>query len=544
MLSVQGSCIIGAVDLVEKVTACSYIPETYRSILRIFDGCLAVGTDQGQVILIDLCLKKCKRVLTGAISAEDNLKVAECHVVNGSVETDEKIIVQHHQQSKTEGIYFGIRLEAIELAMVMSVLAIPYSLTLVVGLGNGSMILYNLELLQAFHIAYPPEKNSPLTYLSFVEPADDPRACIYVWALHAAPSGAIGVMHSIMFERKFVDKVESIYKNFISCSARLTMPFDEGSVPICCQSVTKVIDEEEEQKVTLCSIGWATPNRGAFLMIFDLNQWYKEQMPKFDDWNSFPSYTATFPLGEVQPLDIFVDPDHVTPFNSIQRPEEHFYPNSLSFDVSIVSKTLSINVYWPGYQNRVLQSFVNAGSAAILTPHKFVKELQEAALIPQFQDFYASVIMTLEGKRDFLLSVALEYNCLMFLKQLAIAVADGSHIGNVPSEALGLSTITDWIWQRAKALKEISNNHCVSLFDYSGRTIDRGVQRTLTHCTRQMKLLANLMEMIIKDCKQYIPDKVMDTLLSQMESIKLASDFQELTQWLLNVGLVRFNHVH
>lgn len=536
LISVQGSCVIGAVDLVEKVTACTFIPETYRSVLRVFDGCLAIGTDQGKIILLDMCLKKCKRVLTGTMSSEDNLKVAECHIVYGNIEPDE--IIVHHQQSKTEGIYFGIQLEPIEEALIMSVLAIPHSLTLVVGLDDGRMILYDLEVLQAFHLAFPPEKLSPLTYLAYIEPADDPRACIYVWALHTAASGTIGVMHSIMFERKFIDKVESIYKNFISCSVRLTMPFDERSVPICCQAVTKVIDEQEEQKLTLCIIGWATPNKGSFLMVFDLNQWYKEQMPEIDNWTSFPSYTATFPLGDILPLDIFVDPTQVTPFVSVQRPEEHFHPNSLSFDTWILGQNTILNTYWPGLQNKVLQSFIHAGSAAILKPNNFVKEMQEAALTPQFQDFYASILMGLENKREFLLTVALEYNCVKFLKQLALTIADGSHIGSIPNEALGLSTMTDWLWQRATTLKDISNSHCVALFDYSGRTIDRSIQRTLMHCTRQMKLLAELMEMICSDCKQFIPETVMETLNSQLESIKLASDYQEMTQWLLNVGLV------
>lgn len=317
------------------------------------------------------------------------------------------------------------------------------------------------------------------------------------------------------------------------------MPFfDEASIPIACQSISKVIDEEEEQQITLCAIAWITSRQQSIIMIFDLNQWYKEQMPDFGDWRNFPSYTATFPLGEILPLGVRVDGNMITPFNSIQRPEEHFYPNSLRFDVWILTENLLLNACWPGLQSKVLDNLTKTGSKAILEPNHFVKAMISAALIPQYQEFNVNLMMGIDLKREFLLSIALEYNRTTFLKHVALAIADGSHIGNVPTEALGLSTMTDWIWDRARALKDMSNSYCVPLFDYSGRTIDCGMQKSLTHCTRQMNVIANLMEMICSECQQYIPEHVMKILVDQLTSIKLAAEYQEATQWLLNVGLL------
>lgn len=95
---------------------------------------------------------------------------------------------------------------------VLSILLIKPVLTVAVGLGDGRMVLYDLCDLQAFHMAYPPEKNSPLLKLTYMEPSDDPRACVYVWAFHANARTSIAVMHSIMFETKTVSDNDCVYK--------------------------------------------------------------------------------------------------------------------------------------------------------------------------------------------------------------------------------------------------------------------------------------------------------------------------------------------
>jgi beta-propeller of ELYS nucleoporin len=88
---------------------------------------------------------------------------------------------------------------------VLSILAIPTSLTLVTGLADGRLILYDLDDLQVFHIAFPPCQNAPLIQFCVQEPTDDPRANLYVWALHASEEGAVAVMHALIFESKVVE---------------------------------------------------------------------------------------------------------------------------------------------------------------------------------------------------------------------------------------------------------------------------------------------------------------------------------------------------
>lgn len=108
-------------------------------------------------------------------------------------------------------------------------------------------------------------------------------------------------------------------------------------------------------------------------------------------------------------------------------------------------------------------------------------------------------------KREFLLSIALEYNCINLLRECARAWADGSHQGRISSDALSLSTLTDWIWQRATLIKNHCNQLCVSLFDYSGCRLALREQNVLLNCSRQLKTLSELLSKILTTCRTFIP---------------------------------------
>lgn len=239
--------------------------------------------------------------------------------------------------AKREKTHFTIQLSAPDhiISSVLSLLVLPQQLTLVVGLSDGRMVLYDLIDLQPFHMAHPPERDSPLIHLTFMEPTDDPRQCIYIWAYHDNRNQPIAVMHSIMFEKKTKICNEIFYLNFLSCSVRLTVPFTPQSTPITCKTVRKETILNEEI-ITLCLFLWHSHCAGAdtqsSLLVFDLDQWYKQQMPDFIDIRKTRNNCiALFKLTDKSLFDFWLDPITLTSFNSVQRPEEHFYPNSLSF---------------------------------------------------------------------------------------------------------------------------------------------------------------------------------------------------------------------
>lgn len=81
----------------------------------------------------------------------------------------------------------------------------------------------------------------------------------------------------------------------------------------------------------------------------------------------------------------------VTPFNSIQRPEEHFYPSSLNFDCVLLTPINGIRLHWPGLQNKILELFSASGPNAILDPDQCFDEMICAALVPHFSDYNQNV---------------------------------------------------------------------------------------------------------------------------------------------------------
>lgn len=64
----NGSRIIHAIEIEEKLTSCSFIESQIcaDSALNLFDGCVIVGTETGKIIIIDLFAESCVRVFNGS----------------------------------------------------------------------------------------------------------------------------------------------------------------------------------------------------------------------------------------------------------------------------------------------------------------------------------------------------------------------------------------------------------------------------------------------------------------------------------------------
>lgn len=136
----------------------------------------------------------------------------------------------------------------------------------------------------------------------------------------------------------------------------------------------------------------------------------------------------------------------------------------------------------------------------------------------------------------------MEYNFTGFLKKCAWAWADGSYLGKDGSVGVGLSTLIDWIWNRVRAIKDICNRLCEPLFDYSEQRIDCGTQKQLSLCCKQLKILSELLQIITRDYQKCIPENLYSQIKTQSETVKMAADYQEILQWLLNVGLLPEGH--
>lgn len=93
-----------------------------------------------------------------------------------------------------------------------------------------------------------------------------------------------------------------------------------------------------------------------------------------------------------------------------------------------------------------------------------------------------------------------------------------------------------------REIKDVCNTLCRPLFDYSEQRIDYGTQKQLSQCSKQLKVLSELLIIVLRDYCHHIPEHVLAQLTTQSETIKMASDYQEVLQWLLNVGLLPEGH--
>lgn len=61
IFSVQGSRVLRSIEILEKITCCSFVPQwiLHKTGVKFFDGCLIYGSDVGTVYLVDLSFKKC-----------------------------------------------------------------------------------------------------------------------------------------------------------------------------------------------------------------------------------------------------------------------------------------------------------------------------------------------------------------------------------------------------------------------------------------------------------------------------------------------------
>uniref|UniRef100_A0A182IJH8 ELYS-like domain-containing protein n=1 Tax=Anopheles atroparvus TaxID=41427 RepID=A0A182IJH8_ANOAO len=536
VLSPQGVYEVGNINMQEDVSILRFIDPSSCSlgVLRQYCGCLAVGTIDGKVIMVDLCLNQVENGSFGSKIAMNDETKKHCHIeFNGG---DSKQTIRNHEKIRERGLYFGLQFSHDVEASVESILDVPPLKACCVGYADGTILIVDLVDQSLMHRILPPAEDCAVIAMNFVEPSDDPMACLYLWAFYAHDDGAFALLHMIMCEEKFLQDDVCVYEQFQSCSTRLSLPsYDPGSVPLQVQSVTKQIGEDE--LITLSVLSWLGSDRTTTVLVFDLNQWYKAEMPYECDWQDELTHMVVFKLNEPS-FYAQLDERSLKPFHSIQRPEEHFYPNSLEFEITNFNGFHRTRYRWIGLQKKLLRYLDLDGANSVIEPSSLYQVLNRAALMPLFYDQLPCEDDSTKMQREFILSLGLEYNCHAFLQSCVCLWADGSHLGADPERGVSLSTLTDWIWNRSAALKELSNRTLAPLLDSAGPRVDAHTNRNLSRCTEQMKQLARLYATILSDCKKVIPKEVLKKLTKECASIAVAAQYQDILLWLLSVGLL------
>ncbi len=109
LFAVNDSRIIHAIEVDEKLTSCSFIEPQIcvDSALYSFNGCIIVGTENGKILIIDLFVESCVRVLNGAEFYNNEPKI--CKIISST--SYKSFGTKHHDASDSEDISFGVQLE-------------------------------------------------------------------------------------------------------------------------------------------------------------------------------------------------------------------------------------------------------------------------------------------------------------------------------------------------------------------------------------------------------------------------------------------------
>ncbi|KAL6431011.1 hypothetical protein ACFW04_007042 [Cataglyphis niger] len=383
-------------------------------------------------------------------------------------------------------------------------------------------------------ISAPIDENMAVTHLALLEPTDDPRPFYYLWVVfqdELSRTPPVLRMYAMLFERKYYDRDVNLYFNLEDDpSLKFESELNEGDRIVgLCTVERETNSEQTESSVRRGEDNLLLITTDERMLLFDLNQWYKEQMPRtINECQNPNSILATYRTrSDVQNTDNQVIsfayvPLSLQEFPSLgpNSPEELFYPNSLSLEwVELSSKRLT---FWMtrGIQADLLREMAMAGPSILIQPSETFHRCLSVGLVPFNSEFtFAS---DQNAQREMLLSLCLEQRWSTFLVKCAVEWSDGSASYLYP-------TFLKWGIQRASTIKMIADRLCVPLFDQSGSSIGEADVKNLRFCSQQLECLSS----VVSKLSSAVTD-----LKKQRRTLKRVSTYFQVLLWFYDVGLL------
>lgn len=385
-------------------------------------------------------------------------------------------------------------------------------------------------------ISAPIDENMAVTHLALLEPTDDPRPFYYLWVVFqdesSSKASSVLRMYAMLFERKYCDRGINLYFN-LEADPNLKFEFElneNDRVVGLCTIERETNPEQTDSGVKRGEDNLLLISTSERTLLFDLNQWYKEQMPRtIDECQNPNSILATYRARAhflQQKYDRVISFTYVPlslqefPSNGPNSPEELFYPNSLSLEwIELCPTGLT---FWMtrGIQADLLREMAIAGPVILLQPSETFHRCLSIGLVPFNSEF--SLASDYNAQREMLLSLCLEQRWSTFLVKCALDWADGSASYLYPS-------FLKWGVQRASTIKMLADRLCVPLFDQSGSGIGEADVRTLRFCCQQLECLSNVVAKL--------PFGTAD-LTNQRRMLKRVSIYFQVLLWFYDVGLL------
>ncbi|XP_066261984.1 protein ELYS isoform X2 [Euwallacea similis] len=575
-----GSKILRTIEIEEQVTklhildsGCevSLIPDS--SPLRYFQGVVAVGTLGGNVFLLDLYKEVCEcanEYLDSSFRDQESpckmtlLKKDKLGKIKKYIEravaNDEHLAIHlnvvenpltEHFTLKGEDGEDRVHVNRSELE-VSALFYSPQTASLLIGYNFGAFQMWDLRTFNLCYTSPICEGNTPITHFSIQEPADDPKAYCYIWVsfshnLLYSSRLPFAVMYSFYFDnKKLVEGYGNLYENFQHCSLRLQIDLDDTQLTTCkslvkggiClgfQSITKRTSAKDLSSLALCLISWLVwdDNReiNTSVLVFDLNQWYKEQMPRVPNWSHCSNYMIKSGVNG-RSFDVKMDTKSLRQFMGIQKLEEYFCPTSLSFDLWSLTPGAILKIHNKGIQRMFLDEIVSSRHLALIKPENYSERIVTLGLVPLFCEVIPNNGLDVDYEREILMNVVLEQKLLGWLCQTASKLVNDSF----KASGLSIYNILKWAFQRAVGLKNALYNYCIPLFDHSGMQLDENTLTLISSGNDQIRNLCSFYKFVSGKLMQFVPDQ--DGLLDEQKLLENMVVYFEVVLWMSNVGLL------
>ncbi|XP_063363599.1 uncharacterized protein LOC134652357 [Cydia amplana] len=588
VLHVNGSQILRCIQtdvVITEIAVCDEVPD---GPLACFDGVIMAGSKRGEIFAFDLNRASLIQALKDISQGYEHLVRMESNPANlaflslnaipqidqhrdQALENDDHLAIILNENSLVDGQYLfrnpdgSIRMKAKQDHIrVSSLQYVPQLGSLAVGYNFGAFQIWNMMSLELEFASQVNRECLPVTHFGYQEPCDDPRAFCYLWAVFSVMERfeeeefPLAVMYSLTYQgKRMLSDTKCLYQEFMMATIRFQVELGVmenagqfvGGRCVSCRaySVSSTLGEDgEDSMLNICQLVWecwgekVNSSTEYGLLLFDLDQWYKDQMPSTYGLqsNAFmsASWCGQLTAAGTRTLDVRLQPGSVTPYSHATRLEEHFYPNSIHYNCICLNTSDACVLNTAGIQRQIIASIDDTGPTALLNPPRLYHACVAAGLTPLYMDG-VSTNPSAEDQRRFLLSVALEARLARFLKRCAHDWATGSHHG----VGCTLPFLVDWCWRRAIQLKENAKELTAPLFSSSSLP-DRNVVRCLEHCVQQLTQLTGLLDAILTKCCNLIVPDALSEIEEKYKGVGTVSLYFQVVQWFLRVGLLPERH--
>ncbi|XP_017852451.2 protein ELYS homolog [Drosophila busckii] len=512
-----------------------------RSLLQHYDGCLALGTHTGELLLLDLQVQqvwdtRCRNF----IQLDSKQRRAQVERMKARSNLGPQNFKMQLEQCRDQHVHLALELTLPQRKQdtIVSLLPLDLITGFAAGLSSGQILVYSLTNFQLITELRLPGREPPAAVerLCLLLPTNDPKPCFFICALYKRVDCLQATLHALYY--KHADDGERVhFSDFQIAAMRFSLVLDSNRSRII--GCAAVMNNDHN----LATISWySEAEQQNKLVLFDMNQWYKDKMPTAVLDSETPAYLCGFSLRDSpreQGLALQLHKPPIRQFITRQEHDEHFYPRSLTFDCALLTSQDCSFYQHVGVQRRFLNELQTNYAKMFLQPDLYVTKMVELRLLPQFCELYDNQVINQTNMYELILSLALEQQHERLLHDCAQYCLDGRFFCNMLNNAgFSLSTLLNWLVQRAEDIKARCAEMCQDVWEIGGYTPeDRDIKEFL-HLTNQLKLMLELQQRLLQLGKGKLPAELQEKLQEIGCSLSILYEYQRVFYFLLDRALV------